>query len=427
MCIYKILLPDIIQSPTSYPIITIPDIIAHEIEHISPDSINSKILIDDSIYKKMYGFNLSDGEIANFLSHRKAWEQFYQTGRTWCLIMESNIHLSLSLDQINSTMQELPDDWDLFFPFDLEEQILQKRKESKEQNLLNLNHWEISRNEPYLLGYKLGNSIYMLSRAGAAKLLSLETIEDRLDHTMIKMLNRDELNTYSADVSWFETSHAEDYNWPDRCRLVYDLALEQSSWNESRLEKARELLKTLSDIASANNINLMLEAGTLLGYIRHGGIMMWDDDIDLGIEEKDIELFFTQAGKHGNLRYDDKYRFRGARYFKVWDIDGEKIEGYDYTYPFIDIWVYNYIGDNLIFENGITYPNTAKAGMKEVVFEGAKYTIPENSMEALDSRFTDWKRMIRVYTWCHHTEQNSFKYLYIPIKTNQNGRMIDFG
>lgn len=256
--------------------------------------------------------------------------------------------------------------------------------------------------------------------------MSLETIEDRLDHTIMN-LSDEGLNVYNSNVDWFDISLVEDYNWPDRCRLVYDMAIGQSSWNESRLEKARKLLKTLSDIARENSIGLMLEAGTLLGYIRHGGIMMWDDDIDIAIEEKDIELFFAQLGKHDYLRHDDKYRFRGTRYFKVWDIDGERIEGYDYTYPFIDIWVYKYIGNNLVFENGITYPDTAIAGMKDVLFEGAWYKVPENSQEALDSRFSDWRRMIRVYTWCHQKERNSFKYLYIPIKTSLDGRMTDFG
>ena len=200
-----------------------------------------------------------------------------------------------------------------------------------------------------MLGYKQGNSIYMLSNAGAAKLLSIKTIEDRLDHTIINMLNNDGLNAYNSDVDWFDISMIGDYNWPDRCRLVYDLALKQSSWNDSRLKKARKLLKTISDIAHGNSINLMLEAGTLLGYIRHGGIMMWDDDIDIGIEEKDIDLFFAQIEKKQNLRYDGEYRYRGIRYFKVWDIEYEEIKGYPYTFPFVDIWAYKYIGDDLVF------------------------------------------------------------------------------
>lgn len=342
MCIYKIHLPDIIKTSADSET-TVQGITLKEFKHISPRTINISFPVDDARYKETYGFNLSDGEISNFLFHREIWKRFLETGLPWCLIIESNVHLTLSDDELNPTVAELPDDWDLFFPFDLEEQVSQKKKESIEQNLLNVNHWEIGRNEPYLLGYKLGNSIYMISQAGAVKLLSIKKIEDRLDHTIISMLDNNGLNAYSADVDWFNTGLIEDYNWPDRCQLIYDMALEQSSWNGSRLEKARKLLRELSDIAIENNINLMLEAGTLLGYIRHGGIMKWDDDIDIAIEEKDLEPFFAQVRKHGNLQYDDRYRFRGTRYFKVWDIDGEKIEGYEYTYPFVDVWVYKYI------------------------------------------------------------------------------------
>ncbi|MFA7492256.1 MAG: LicD family protein [Proteiniphilum sp.] len=425
MCIYKIHLPHTLET-TAAPITDIRDMTVHEIRHLYPNSIQNELSVDDSNYKRTYGFDLSRGEIANFLSHREVWKQFLETGMPWCLVIESNVHLALSADRIDRTIEELPDDWDIFFPFDLEEQSRQEKRRRDGRRLLNINYWETGSREPYLLGYKLGNSIYMTSRKGAINLLSLETIEDRLDHTIMN-LSDEGLNVYNSNVDWFDISLVEDYNWPDRCRLVYDMAIGQSSWNESRLEKARKLLKTLSDIARENSIGLMLEAGTLLGYIRHGGIMMWDDDIDIAIEEKDIELFFAQLGKHDYLRHDDKYRFRGTRYFKVWDIDGERIEGYDYTYPFIDIWVYKYIGNNLVFENGITYPDTAIAGMKDVLFEGAWYKVPENSQEALDSRFSDWRRMIRVYTWCHQKERNSFKYLYIPIKTSLDGRMTDFG
>lgn len=43
----------------------------------------------------------------------------------------------------------------------------------------------------------------------------------------------------------------------------------------------RELLITVFAIAEKANINIWLSGGTLLGFIRHGTIMPWDDDIDV--------------------------------------------------------------------------------------------------------------------------------------------------
>lgn len=426
MYIYKICLPDNIKTSIDSEI-TVQDMIIREIEHISPFIRRNRLIIDDSKYKRKYGFNLSGGEIANFLTHREAWKEFFESGLPWCLIVESNVHLNLAVDQIEQTIRESPEDWDVFFPYDLQAQSLRRRREINGLNLINANYWEVETSQPYVLGYKQGNSIYMLSNAGAKKMLSIKTIKDRLDHTMLNMLYSDALNVHNSYVDWFDINFIKDYNWPDRCRLIYDMALKQSSWNEKRLEKARDLLKTLSDISFENSIPLMLESGSLLGYIRHGSIMMWDDDIDLGIEEKDIEAFFTQIEKNPNLHYGGEFRYGATRYFKIWDIGGEKIEGYPYTFPFVDVWVYNYIEDDLVYETGITYRNTTRLGLEDVIFEGARYKIPRNSIEALDSCFTDWKNMIRVYTWCHKSERHGFKDLYIPIKTDDKGRMVSFG
>ncbi|MEM5785991.1 MAG: LicD family protein, partial [Syntrophobacteraceae bacterium] len=43
------------------------------------------------------------------------------------------------------------------------------------------------------------------------------------------------------------------------------------------------LLKIFSDVSAANRITFWLCEGSLLGAIRHGGIIPWDDDIDVAV------------------------------------------------------------------------------------------------------------------------------------------------
>jgi len=45
----------------------------------------------------------------------------------------------------------------------------------------------------------------------------------------------------------------------------------------------------LSDLFNAKNINYWLMSGSLLGSVRHGEIVPWDDDADIGILETDLE------------------------------------------------------------------------------------------------------------------------------------------
>ena len=38
-----------------------------------------------------------------------------------------------------------------------------------------------------------------------------------------------------------------------------------------------------------NNLQYWVEGGTLMGALRHGGIIPWDDDIDIGVFESDYK------------------------------------------------------------------------------------------------------------------------------------------
>jgi lipopolysaccharide cholinephosphotransferase len=48
-----------------------------------------------------------------------------------------------------------------------------------------------------------------------------------------------------------------------------------------------EMLTFIDDICSKNNIEYWLGAGTLLGAVRHGGFIPWDDDLDIELQKDD--------------------------------------------------------------------------------------------------------------------------------------------
>lgn len=56
-----------------------------------------------------------------------------------------------------------------------------------------------------------------------------------------------------------------------------------------------DMVKLFCEICEKNGLRYMASGGTLLGAIRHGGFIPWDDDIDLMMPRDDYERFLTLA------------------------------------------------------------------------------------------------------------------------------------
>lgn len=56
-----------------------------------------------------------------------------------------------------------------------------------------------------------------------------------------------------------------------------------------------EILDAIDAICRRHAIEYWLDAGTLLGAVRHGGFIPWDDDIDIAMRAEDVERFVAVA------------------------------------------------------------------------------------------------------------------------------------
>ena len=77
------------------------------------------------------------------------------------------------------------------------------------------------------------------------------------------------------------------------------------------------ILKAIDSICREEGIQYMLDAGTLLGAVRHKGFIPWDDDADVALLRAEYEKFRTACEKeldHSRFYFQDHRNTQGYRW-----------------------------------------------------------------------------------------------------------------
>jgi lipopolysaccharide cholinephosphotransferase len=113
------------------------------------------------------------------------------------------------------------------------------------------------------------------------------------------------------------------------------------------IQKVYQMTYDTISIFDNNGLFYFADGGTLLGCVRHKGIIPWDDDVDLCIMESDTTKFLSLRKQFKKCGYGivKAYDAFGATFgYKIFYLSRKHIKGFNYSFPFIDIFLYKKMG-----------------------------------------------------------------------------------
>jgi lipopolysaccharide cholinephosphotransferase len=171
-----------------------------------------------------------------------------------------------------------------------------------------------------------------------------------------------------------------------------------------------QLMKDVHDVLEQSGVPYFIESGTLLGAVRHDGIIPWDDDIDVGIRKEDLEILEKKAlPLLKKMGYDIAFP-RDAFQRNITTMAESEWYGYQIynNLCHLDIFIYQ------TKKNGVMRYVTEsfcahQFFYKKEIYPLKKYALgplsvwgPQNPMPYLNRSYKDWKRNAVFHGWHTH-------------------------
>lgn len=185
------------------------------------------------------------------------------------------------------------------------------------------------------------------------------------------------------------------------------------------------LMLKVDSILKEAKITYWASWGTLLGAIRHKGLIPWDDDLDIAILEDHVEALnkLSSLLSENDLTLLKIKKEGNVDYYKIFPTNGKSYpEGYPWKYPFVDIF------PMARFEKDIRYASKRLREdfkdeyflyeeleeLEETKFGPLQIPIPRNARNILKRLYgDDWNEI--AYAQYDHKEEKCLEEIKVPL------------
>jgi phosphorylcholine metabolism protein LicD len=202
-------------------------------------------------------------------------------------------------------------------------------------------------------------------------------------------------------------------------------------WSNSERNDTLELLQFFDGFCKRHDIKYFTMYGTLIGQIRHGGFIPWDDDVDVGIMQCDSKKLVDNFASSKFSLYKV-----GDGFYKVFFSAKNKIGRHKWSWPFLDIFVFDRVSNGKITKTSKLIDNDASHlacryddqahkykytdifPLKNNKFENISLPTPHNPHQLLTSLYgSDWNDVCDSGNYNHKLE--SPKKTHVRIKCRE--------
>jgi hypothetical protein len=184
-----------------------------------------------------------------------------------------------------------------------------------------------------------------------------------------------------------------------------------------KLEKLYNVIKYTTEFLENNNIDYCISSGTLIGCVRHYGIIPWDNDVDIIIFKEGYLKIKNLMNKYNNNHYTIIHMTPGYKLFYdnecygelfVYDND-EKLNKYRMSYPYIDNDKPTFMTSQIYYDNE-QFNKDDLFPTKITLFEDFYVRVPNNITNVLLAIYKNSNLLECKYSYNKNQQYESVDY-----------------